>query len=172
MARVDIHGVSATGIIDSGADTCIMGGRLFKCVAAVARLHKKGFKKANKVPCTYDQKPFSLDGRMDVDVSFGDKTIRTPIYIKMDAPDELLLSEGVCRQLGIISYHSDVQSQRPQKTRPAGADKIDDGATVPWFVYTCCNQCAYSPFSRHLYRYVSSPRTLTPRPYCWNMILT
>ena len=32
----------------------------------------------------------------------------TPIYIKMDAPDQLLLSEGVCRQLGIVGYHESV----------------------------------------------------------------
>ena len=34
--------------------------------------------------------------------------MKTSVYIKMDAYDQLLLSEGVCRQLGIISYHSDV----------------------------------------------------------------
>ena len=32
----------------------------------------------------------------------------------MDAPDQLLLSEGVCRQLGIVSYH---QGVRPWPTR-------------------------------------------------------
>ena len=30
--------------------------------------------------------------------------MRTPVYIKMDASDPLLLSEGVCHQLGIITY--------------------------------------------------------------------
>ena len=32
----------------------------------------------------------------------------TPVYIKMDAKDQLLLSEGVCNQLHIITYHSTV----------------------------------------------------------------
>ena len=32
----------------------------------------------------------------------------TPIYIKMDAHDQLLLAEGVCSQLGIVEYHKDV----------------------------------------------------------------
>ncbi|XP_065917442.1 uncharacterized protein [Dysidea avara] len=35
--------------------------------------------------------------------------MKTPIYIKMDAPESLLLSEGMCRKLGIISYHPNVQ---------------------------------------------------------------
>ena len=30
----------------------------------------------------------------------------------MDAHDQLLLSEGVCRQLGIVSYHPDVEVWR------------------------------------------------------------
>ena len=45
---------------------------------------------------------------MDLDISFGDATMRTPVYIKMDAADQLLLSEGVCRQLGIVTYHDEV----------------------------------------------------------------
>ena len=30
------------------------------------------------------------------------------MYIKMDAPESLLLSEGVCRQLGIVTYHPSI----------------------------------------------------------------
>ena len=37
--------------------------------------------------------------------------MNTPIYVKMDAHDDLLLSEGVCRHLGIIVYHPRVKSQ-------------------------------------------------------------
>ena len=50
---------------------------------------------------------------MDLDVTIGDKSICTPVYIKMDAHDHLLLSEGVCSQFGIISYHPDIESQVP-----------------------------------------------------------
>ena len=35
--------------------------------------------------------------------------MKTAVYVKMDAPEQLLLSEGVCRQLGILTYHPDVQ---------------------------------------------------------------
>ena len=76
----------------------------------MALLRKRDFRPADKIPCTYNCQPFSLDGRMDLDVTFGDKTMQTPVYIKMDAPDQLLLSEGVCRQLGIVTYHKDVCS--------------------------------------------------------------
>ena len=103
--KVQLQGVPAYGIFYSGADISIIGGDLFCNIASVARLKKRDFKKADKVPRTYDQKPFVLDGRMDLDVTFDGKTMCTPIYIKMDAHDQLLLSEGVCRQLGILSYH-------------------------------------------------------------------
>ena len=96
LAGVEIQGLPAQGIIHNGADISIMGGELFKQVAAVARLKRRDVNRADKVPCTYDQKPFPLDGRMDLGVSFGNKTMKTAIYIKMDAHDQLLLSEGVC----------------------------------------------------------------------------
>ena len=38
--------------------------------------------------------------------------MHTPVYVKMDAYDDLLLSEGVCWQLGIVTYHSDVESNQ------------------------------------------------------------
>ena len=95
-AQVEIAGVAACGIVDTGADITIMGPELFKKVAMVARLKKRQFKEADKVPHTYDRRQFKLDGRLDLDINFGDKTINTPIYVKMDAYDDLLLSEGVC----------------------------------------------------------------------------
>ncbi len=82
-----------------------MGAELFKRVTSVARLKKKDFKDPDKTPHTYDGRPFKLHGRIRLDMTFGDKTMNTPVYVKMDAPEPLLLSEGICRQLGIVSYH-------------------------------------------------------------------
>ena len=112
---VQVQGVPAVGIVDTAADITIMGGSLFKKVASVARLRKRDFKSADKVPHGYDQRPFQLNGRMDLDITFGDKTMKTAVYIKMDAVDQLLLSEGVCRQLDIISYHGNVKKCRGAK---------------------------------------------------------
>ena len=107
--RVNVQGVPVFGLIDSGADITILGGTMFKKVATTARLHKKNFKPVDKVACSYDQRPFRLDGRMDLEITLEDKSIITPVYIKMDTPKQLLLSGGVCRQLGILTYHPDVQ---------------------------------------------------------------
>ena len=63
-ARVEVQGVEAWGVVDTGADITIMGGELFKKVATVARL--KDFKPADKKPYTYGDRPFKLDGRMDL----------------------------------------------------------------------------------------------------------
>ena len=49
---------------------------------------------------------------MDPDISFLNKTMNTPVYVKMDAHEPLLLSEGVCRQMGIISYYPEVQPRK------------------------------------------------------------
>ena len=40
------------------------------------------------------------------------REISTQVYIKVDAADQLLLSEGVSRLLGIVQYHPDVQVWR------------------------------------------------------------
>ena len=46
---------------------------------------------------------------MKLEVQFGGKTMETIVYIKMDAREQLLLYEEVCRQLGIVVYHPEVQ---------------------------------------------------------------
>ena len=103
-AQVEIQGVPAYGIVNAGADISIIGENFFKKVATVARLRKRDFKPTDKTPRNYDGHTFSLDRRMDLEVTFNGKSMITPVYIRMDAEDQLLLSEGVCRQLGIVNY--------------------------------------------------------------------
>ena len=126
-ASVLLQGHPVTGIVDSGADITIVSGKLFKEVAAAARLKKKDFLPADKVPRTYARQVFSLDGRMDLDITFGERTMCTPVYIKMDAHDGLLLSEGVCRQLGILSYHQDVKPKEEIVKTVTPKDKMSCG---------------------------------------------
>ena len=52
--------------------------------------------------------------------------MQTRVYVKMDAHDQLLLSEGVCRQLGIIVYHHPdvkVMNASPQHAS-SGRDRV------------------------------------------------
>ena len=119
-ATVNVQRVPMSGIVDSGADISIMGGEMFKRVAVVAKLRKRDFKPPDKTPRNYDQQPFRLDGRLELDVSFGDKTMKTVVYVKMDTKEPLLLSEGVCRQLGIIQYHPDVVPRSSARTGERG----------------------------------------------------
>lgn len=123
-ALVEVQGVPSYGVIDSGADITIMGADLFKKVAAAAHLKKRNFKKPDKVPYTYDQKSFNLDGRIDLDISFDGLSMCTPVYVKMDAQDPLLLSEGVCRQLGIIAYHPSIELPTVQKPKEKPPTKV------------------------------------------------
>ena len=76
-ARVLVQGVPAYGIVDTAADITIIGGDLFRKVASVARLKKKNLnlKPADKVPRAYDQRLFTLDGRMELVITFYEKEI-------------------------------------------------------------------------------------------------
>ncbi len=60
---------------------------------------------------------------MDLDITFKGKTMCTPVYIKMDAHEQLLLSEGTCHQLGIIRYDPSVQTWRGGRRRKQPAQK-------------------------------------------------
>ena len=57
--------------------------------------------------------------------------MKTPVYVKMDAPEELLLSEGVCRQLSIINYHPEVQSSTSAKQTKLLDHVREEGVIVP-----------------------------------------
>ena len=110
--KVSVQGVPVYGVVDNGADITTIGGEMFKQVAAAAKLCKRDFKPPDRTPHNYDQQPFRVDGRMDLDISFLDKTMKTPVHVKMDAHEPLLLSEGICRQMGIISYHPEVKPRK------------------------------------------------------------
>ena len=55
----------------------------------------------------------------------------TPVYVKMDAHEQLLLSEGVCWQLGIISYHPEVQACPPKKESESNSPVTSNPCQVP-----------------------------------------
>ena len=43
-------------------------------------------------------------------IEFGEKSIVEIVYVRLDTENTLLLSEKVCSELGIVSYHPDVQT--------------------------------------------------------------
>ena len=142
---MEVAGVPAVGLVDTGADITIMGSELFKKVAAVAGLKKQQFKLTDKQPHTYDRRQFKLDGRLDLDVSFNNKTMHTPVYVKMDAYDDLLLSEGVCWQLGIVTYHSQVESNQSNTVLDKPMYLVN-----PQCTYQLSEFCAISTMQQHL----------------------
>ena len=117
-ADVQVQGVPARGVIDTGSDITIMGGELFRHVAIVARLRKSQLRKPDKIPKTYDGRTFTLDGMMDLDLTFNGITMKVPVYIRASAIEQLLLREGVCRQLQVITYHPDVSDRKGRKWHP------------------------------------------------------
>jgi len=69
---------------------------------------------------------------MDLMITYGEKEIMTPVYIKVDAADQLLLSEGVCSLLEIVTYHFQVEVWRGGcKSKSPGTSSIDRPLCVP-----------------------------------------
>ena len=92
LARVDIHGVPADGIVDTAADITIMGGKLFALVASTARLKTRNFRKPDNVPRNYDGREFRLDGSMEMDITFQDKTLTTSRWMPLISSSFLKVS--------------------------------------------------------------------------------
>ena len=137
QAIVGVQGILAQGVIDTRSDITIIGSELFKTVAPATHM-KKCPKLVDKAVFTYDNKPIHLEGRLDLEIAFEGKVVHTPVYIKMDSSDQLLLSEGVCRQLGIVSYHPSVIAKRKGRTHetppvrvPTIKVKLDKSVRVP-----------------------------------------
>ena len=63
-----------------------------------------------------------------MDITFAERTMHTTVYLKMDACDPLLLPEGVCHQLGIISNHPNVGASKPTMSSHEDTDSV---VTVP-----------------------------------------
>ena len=125
-ATVEIAGVPATSLVDTGADITIMGPEVFKKVAAVAGLKKRQFKPADKQPHTYDRRQFKLDGRLDLDISFNDKMMHTPVYevllISNPTGTTHKVSKGTC--VGVASEAEPVESLANSQPH-----KVSKGAT-------------------------------------------
>ena len=134
--EVKVEGIPATGLIDTGSDITINRGDLFYHIMELTKLDEGNLKPADlkACNCTYDYKPITLDGRIYLHISFGKSVICTTVYVKLLAPDQLLLSEAVCFQLGIVTYHPSVQPvQRCRSTatpRPTSSN-VSDSNTVP-----------------------------------------
>ena len=124
-----------TGLIDTGSDITIIRGDLFYHIFGITGLDESRLKPADLKACTYDQKPITLDGQIDLHISFGEEVICTTAYVKLVAPDQLLLSETVCCQLGIVSYHPSVQSMQGCHTtvtsRPSANTSDCESDTLP-----------------------------------------
>ena len=61
---------------------------------------------------------------MDLTITFGGCVLTTPVNIKVDTVEPLLLSEGVCWQLGILQYHEDVHVRLLKERQKAGLENF------------------------------------------------
>ena len=119
--EVQIEGVPIRGIVDTGSDITILNGHAFWEIVNISKVPKREqFKPANRKACTYGHHPLSLDGQIDLHITFGEKCICETVYIKLDAPDTLLLSENVYCKLDIVFYH---HVQPVDQGRPKGKKK-------------------------------------------------
>ena len=128
--EVQIEGVPIRGIVDTGSDITILSRTAFKEIATACSLKKEQFKPPDRTACTYGHHPLKLDGQIDLQIKFGEKSMCERVYVKLDAPDALLLSENVCCKLNIVTYHPDVQTVLPAIDQSKSKKKKNKKARV------------------------------------------
>ena len=78
-----IEGIPVTGLIDTGSYITIVRGDLLSHIVSTAGLEASKIRSAGQMACTYDQKPITLGGQIDLNISFGENTLCTtaePVY--------------------------------------------------------------------------------------------
>ena len=93
--EVELKGVPVILLINMGSDINIIWGDWFNHITERTGLEFIYLKASEHKVITYDQKPITLDGQMDTMFSFGEKVLHATVYVKLVAPDQLLLSETV-----------------------------------------------------------------------------
>ena len=101
--EVQIEGLPIRGIIDTGSDITILSGTAFQEIVTACGIKREQFKPPDTTACSYGHQPLKLDGQLDLQVKFGEKSMCERVYIKLDATDALLLSENVCCKLNIAT---------------------------------------------------------------------
>ena len=107
---MQIEGVLIRGIVDTGSDITILNRDAFQGIVTACGLKREQFKPPDR---TAFNQPLKLDGQIDLHIKFGEKTICETVYVNLNAPDALLLSENVYSKLAVVTYHPEVQAVSP-----------------------------------------------------------
>lgn len=115
FSTADRFSLSTCSSLDSRSDITIRGAELFAKVVVTARLHKRDFKKADRIPKRYDQRTFSLDGRLDLDIEFDGKlSLNTPVGIISCHRDVHLFKQLVKDPHSVRARSEGLEAQVPQ----------------------------------------------------------
>ena len=90
---------------------------MFKTVIAKTGL-KKEFKTVNKGAFTQNKQPI-VSGSQILASAMKINNLQYYLYVKMEEPNLLLLSEAVCKQLGVIHYYPSVKPLDVEKFETA-----------------------------------------------------
>ena len=103
-----------------------------------------------------------------LDIGFDGRVLNTSVYVKMDSPNDLLLSEGVCRQLGNIHYRPEVRPVKDTGKSISWLSLIQDSADVPWVKICVVSLCTTFPIKVFVHRYSAQRRA----PLGWFLCTT
>ena len=78
--------------------------------------------------------------------------MKTPVYLKNDAYNQLLLSKGVCRQLGIIIDHPLAEPWRKRTSTTQSKEHAGTDVRVPRVVVNVIQSLHLPSYKSHVVR--------------------
>ena len=85
--EIKVERLPVMGLIDTGSDITIMRGDLFYHTVGKGGIEVDQLQSPAYKACSYDQKPITLDGQMEIILSFDKKVLQTTMYVKLVTPD-------------------------------------------------------------------------------------
>ena len=120
-----VSGSPVEAQVDPGSSASIMSYALFEKIGPRAGIQAGDLRPADAVLRTYSRNRIAISGQVDMEFTWKEKTIASPVYLRADKEDgePLLLGTNVIVPLGLIQPAPGVEA-RVSKAKPGGRGMV------------------------------------------------
>ena len=120
-----VSGSPVEALVDPGSSASIMSYALFEKIGPRAGIQAGDLRPADAVLRTYSRNQIAISGQVDLEFTWREKTIASPVYLRADKEDgePLLLGTNVIVPLGLIQPAPGVEA-RVSKAKSSGGGTV------------------------------------------------
>ena len=120
-----VSGSPVEALVDPGSSASIMSYALFEKIGPRAGIQAGDLRPADAVLRTYSRNQIAISGQVDLEFTWKEKTIASPVYLRADKEDgePLLLGTNIIFPLGLIQPAPGVEA-RVSKAKSGGGGTV------------------------------------------------